>query len=360
MRRPRFRCCQHARASVSTNLFHSVRRLIVVCSFVLAIGAPTLRAAQPPAVSPVRVIHCGTAQGERPTVVTGIAVTPDGHTIAAATDDHHVSIWDAATGDLKNEFAGHADWVHSVVFSRDGATAASGDRELCMWNLTQPQPVFESAAGSKLISSVAMHPNGQQLAVVGFSKNLEIINTSTGQVSQEMDGPCVDIRTVVFSPKGDRMAAAGRNGKIRIWNVNNSKTQSDIVTDDRRIRALAFSPDGMFIAAAGDGLSIGVYEVATGKSFMTLSNRPAKVYSLVYLDSQHLATGGSDNSVTIWDMDSKQADSRLVGHTGTVAALACDSTGRILVSGSYDTTIRIWDRAGVPATAWKGGAGKAK
>ena len=94
---------------------------------------------------------------------------------------------------------------------------------------------------------------------------------------------------------------------------------------------------------------------------MSLSNRPAKIYSLVYLDSQHLATGGTDNRVSIWDLDSKQADSQLVGHTGTVAALACDSTGRVLVSGSYDTTIRIWDRAaGAPATAWKGGAGKAK
>jgi WD40 repeat protein len=33
----------------------------------------------------------------------------------------------------------------------------------------------------------------------------------------------------------------------------------------------------------------------------------------------------------------------LEGHTGTVAALACDATGRVLVSGSYDTTIRIWN-----------------
>jgi WD40 repeat protein len=30
------------------------------------------------------------------------------------------------------------------------------------------------------------------------------------------------------------------------------------------------------------------------------------------------------------------------GHTGTVAALACDATGKTLVSGSYDTTLRIW------------------
>ena len=33
----------------------------------------------------------------------------------------------------------------------------------------------------------------------------------------------------------------------------------------------------------------------------------------------------------------------LVGHTGTVASLACDRHGHTLVSGGYDTTLRIWN-----------------
>jgi WD40 repeat protein len=37
--------------------------------------------------------------------------------------------------------------------------------------------------------------------------------------------------------------------------------------------------------------------------------------------------------------------SQLEGHTGTVAALACDSSGCVLVSGSYDTTVRVWQLA---------------
>jgi WD40 repeat protein len=171
-----------------------------------------------------------------------------------------------------------------------------------------------------------------------------------------MDAPCVDVRTVVFSPKGDRMAAAGRNGKIRIWNVSDGSGEQDIETCGRRIRALAFSPDGSRIAAAGNSPTIDIFDVATGKSIMSLATRPAKVYSLTFLDSQHLATGGTDNRITLWDLDSKQADKQLVGHTGTVAAIACDSTGRILVSGSYDTTLRVWNLGdgSVPATAWRG------
>jgi WD40 repeat protein len=207
-----------------------------------------------------------------------------------------------------------------------------------------------------------MHPNNQQLAVVGFSGALEIINTSTGQASQALDGPCVDIRTVAFSPQGDRMAAAGRNGKIRVWNVSDGSSQRDIETEGRRIRALAFSPDGVWLAAAGNSPTIDIFDATTGEPVMKLSTRPAKVYSLAFLDSQHLATGGTDNRVTIWDLDSKGADSQLVGHSGTVAALACDSTGKTLVSGSYDTTLRVWNLADrhAPATARRGAPGESR
>jgi WD40 repeat protein len=228
--------------------------------------------------------------------------------------------------------------------------------------LGQTKPEFELPACKNAIAAVSVHPNNQQLAVVGFSGEMEIINASTGQASQKMDGPCVDLRTVAFSPNGERMAAAGRNGKIRVWNVSDAKVQHDIATDGRRIRTLAFSPDNSRIAAAGDGKSIEVFDAATGESIMTLAARPAKIYSLTFLDSQHLATGGSDNRVTVWDLDSKEAASELVGHTGTVAALACDATGKVVVSGSYDTTLRIWnlaERQG-PATAWRAAKGSSR
>ena len=76
---------------------------------------------------------------------------------------------------------------------------------------------------------------------------------------------------------------------------------------------------------------------------MSLAARPAKVYAAVFLDNQSLATGGSDNRIHIWDLDSRIVTKELVGHTGSVAALACDRTGTMLVSGSYDTTLRVWD-----------------
>ncbi len=154
--------------------------------------------------------------------------------------------------------------------------------------------------------------------------------------------------------EGRRMAAAGRNGKIRIWNVTDgSQPAATSKPIGRRIRALAFSPDGRWLAAAGTSSKIRLFDTANGNIVKTLDTRPAKVYSLVFLDNQRLATGGTDDRIRIWDSTANKPTSQLVGHTGTVAALACDGTGNVLVSGSYDTTLRIWNLVDkqIPATA---------
>ena len=59
-----------------------------------------------------------------------------------------------------------------------------------------------------------------------------------------------------------------------------------------------------------------------------------------------IATGGSDNVVRIWNWRNQAEADRMLGHTGSVAALAFDPASGVIVSGSFDTTVRVWTRDG--------------
>ena len=78
----------------------------------------------------------------------------------------------------------------------------------------------------------------------------------------------------------------------------------------------------------------------SGTEISSLSTAPAKVLALAAYAPGRLATAGSDNQIRLWDLAAQRETARLSGHTGSVAAL--DSSGEILVSGSFDTTVRIW------------------
>ncbi|MEM8680264.1 MAG: protein kinase, partial [Planctomycetota bacterium] len=62
-----------------------------------------------------------------------------------------------------------------------------------------------------------------------------------------------------------------------------------------------------------------------------------------------LAAGGTDNSIQVWDVTSGTRLATLAGHSGSVATLA--ARGDLLVSGSFDTTIRVWTLSGLRGNA---------
>ena len=46
--------------------------------------------------------------------------------------------------------------------------------------------------------------------------------------------------------------------------------------------------------------------------------------------------------IRIWDIKTRQERAHLAGHSGSVTTLAWDAKNNTLVSGSFDTTVRLW------------------
>ena len=84
--------------------------------------------------------HVRTLSGHT-NAVFGVAFVPDGHTLATASDDRTVRLWDLSDRDrprpLGAPLTGHTGPVEGVAFARDGRTlaSASDDRTVRLWDL---------------------------------------------------------------------------------------------------------------------------------------------------------------------------------------------------------------------------------
>jgi WD40 repeat protein len=70
----------------------------------------------------------------------------------------------------------------------------------------------------------------------------------------------------------------------------------------------------------------------------------------VFLDADKVAVGGSDNIIRIIDVATRRELQQLVGHTGSIASLDYFADSGLLVSCSFDTTLRLWSPSGVRST----------
>ena len=92
---------------------------------------------------------------------------------------------------------------------------------------------------------------------------------------------------------------------------------------------------------------VGVWDARQRRRVGEVPSRAGRVFAVTFCGNRLLALGGSGEAISVCDAATGQERYRLSGHTGTVAALAFHPAGATLVSGGFDTTVRLW-RIDVP------------
>ncbi len=110
------------------------------------------------------------------------------------------------------------------------------------------------------------------------------------------------------------------------------------------MNSVAFSPDGRSLASGGEDNNIKLWDVETGIEQRSLVGHSSRVMSVVFSpDSSMLASGSWDNTVKLWDVKTGIERRSLNGHSDQVTTVAFSPDGRTIASGSTDTTTRLWN-----------------
>lgn len=280
---------------------------------------------------------------KRAPVVTGVCLSPSESQLAVVGDDHLVHLYDLPSRRFRPALSAHRDWVRSVAFTPDGSqlVTAGNDRLVLLWNTqTWEQPLM-LAQQPQAAFAVACSPTQPLLATVGFSSTLFLYDLADKQETLKLECPCDDMRAVAFSKEGRWLAAGGRNGTIRVWEVGTGQAVAEYAAHRQRIRSLQFNAEGQLLSC-GDDQVVRWSDPLNPSNSKQLPRQSGKLFAVTLLDGPHCATAGSDNLISIWSLDSGELQGTLRGHTGTISCLCLGTT--LLVSGSYDTQIRLWNR----------------
>ncbi len=154
------------------------------------------------------------------------------------------------------------------------------------------------------------------------------------QTHISLSGHSSGVSDVAFSPDGLRLATASRDGTVKVWEAATGK---ELFTLGK-----AQTGDAGPVDTAGDA------DHGDHGDEAEVAGQAGDLYSVSFSpDGAHLATGGRDGTVKVWDMATGQVLLTLgeAGHTPAISAVAFSPVdgGRRLAVADSEGTVQMWD-----------------
>jgi WD40 repeat protein len=287
--------------------------------------------------------------------VDGLDLTSDGRTLITGSVDTRAILWDLA-GDRRLDRRFFAGKPFRVPFAPRGIAVSPDGRTLALAQHDGAVDLIDTASPSRRrvlrgedpVVSADFRHDGRMLAVSDFGR-ITLWDTRTLEPAGELTGLEAPSAALAFSPDDRWLAAAEadplgplRPQFLRIWDMRSRKRMG--FRGRSALGTVAFSPDGTLIAAAVGRQGAHVRDVATGRLVRQLLTGDSP-YSVAFSpDGELLFVGQYDGRGQLVSTETwKPVGRQLEGHTGRVLSAEFARDGRTLVTAAADGTARLWD-----------------
>ncbi len=206
------------------------------------------------------------------------------------------------------------------------------------------------------VTSIAISPDSKILASGSWDNTIKLWNLATGEQIRTLQGHSDPVISIAISPDGDTLASGSRDNTIKLWNLATGEQIRTLEGHSDLIRSVAISPDSRTLASGSLDNIIKLWNLATGEQTRTLQEHSDGVNSFLALvntaysiafspDSKILASGSYDSTIKLWNLGTGEQIRTLQGHSKSVYSVAISPDGKILASGSADNTIKLWNLA---------------
>jgi WD40 repeat protein len=273
--------------------------------------------------------------------------SPNGMLIATACYNRLVSLWHADTRAIIHIFRGHTANVLAVAFnySSDLLISAGDDKNICVFDIHQKSLVKTLKGHTDSITCIAVHPTRNIIASGSKDSTLKLWDIGKGTQIFDFKNHTDVVWNVVFDPLGKKFVSISWDNTAKIYDVDTGELLNNIALPAAGVDA-SFDHTGRLLVTcdatpalciweSDSGVLLNKYEVEKyirSCSFYPNSDKVilsigTSIYSYDYLDQEtQFLFGGFDH-----------------GHSAFINSLAFSPNGSLLLSGSYDHSIKLWN-----------------
>jgi hypothetical protein len=292
-----------------------------------------------------------------------LAVSADGDWLATGSPGNDAKIWDAHSGQPLSTLTGHKAEVSAMAFSPQGDLLATADDrgDIRLWRKQGPPgqwtPAGELHGHSRTITALKFMPDGKRLVSASGDQTCAQWDIAAGaELKQLVLKHPNYVSALDISPDGRLAITSCDDGSARIWQLADAKLMQTLQSPGKPFDSVSFSPDGRSaVVTSSVDRQVRLWNLAPDAAGATAASPSSDilldsktiggmVWSAMFApDGQHVLTIGS-NDAELWSTETRRTTVRFSPHAA-VASAAMSPDGRLLVTGSWDHSAKIWDAA---------------
>ena len=301
--------------------------------------------------------------------------SPDGQYLAAGTSEGAIYVWRTADQQLVQVIQAHNQAVNELAFAQHATiegdinlvlASASDDMSVSFWSLVERGQAHKHVQlwheQRKALLAVGLRPDGQRLTSVDSDGHVFLWDVSVrteAQLVHHFATIPTRIRLVAFSGDGQTIAVGHRDGTVQLWQVTTGEAGLMLAGTTGPIVAVALSGDGRMLVTDGRAGHICLWTLPAGQLHQVVETKAGMIDALAFSpDGTTLASTHTDRAIRLWTIDTQahwQLRHTLLGHTHVIWSVVFGpppntikqgnhiEARQLLVSGSSDQTVRVWD-----------------
>jgi len=198
------------------------------------------------------------------------------------------------------------------------------------------------------ISSLSINPSGKWIAFGSkYLNQLFVWEWKSESYIYKQQGHMNDINIIAYSPEGGQLASGAEDGRIKIFDISSSNCLITFMDHTAKVTGLqyALNKSNVLVSSSLDG-TIRAYDLIKYKNFriMTTPKQTQLICCSVDYSGEIVAAGSLDTyNIFVWSLKTGDLIDVLNGHTAPVSCLAFSHINDILISGSWDNTVKMWE-----------------